>query len=81
LANDLADLIATLRARHRHALDADLCKLRVQHGNVAVAEAMRLLDQRELRTALSASADRHRRNAARLADAELQALFAKKAER
>jgi hypothetical protein len=76
---ELSHMIATVKARHRAALNADLTKLRTKYGTPAVAEAMRLLEQNELRTALSASADRHRRHAARLADGAAQALFARKA--
>jgi hypothetical protein len=76
---ELQNQIATMKARHAQALASDLTKLRVRFGNVAVAEAQRALEQHELRNALSASADRHRRHAARQADLEAQALFARKA--
>lgn len=75
---EISNLVAAVKARHHAALNADLVKLRTTFGSAAVAEALRLLDQNSLRDALSASADKHRRYAARQADEAAQQLFARK---
>jgi hypothetical protein len=78
---ELSVTIAKMQARHRHALEADMAALKVRYGGPAIAEATQLLRQQEMYRGLSASADRHRRHAARQADAEAQMLFAKRKDR
>ena len=75
---EVANLVAAVQARHRAALNADLVKLRTKFGSVAIVEAQQLLRQQELYAGLSASADKHRRRVSRQADAQAQALFARK---
>jgi hypothetical protein len=75
---EISHMIGRLRAQHDRALQHDLAALVVRYGNVAVAEATRLIDQHALRDALSVSADRHRRHAARQANDHAQQLFVRK---
>jgi hypothetical protein len=74
---EVANLVAAVHARHRQGLAADMVKLRTKFGSAAVAEAQQLLRQQELYAGLSASADRHRRHAMRMANDQAQQLFRK----
>ena len=48
---DLADLIAANRARLERAFDGEIARLRATHGNRAVDEALRLVEQAQRRNA------------------------------
>jgi hypothetical protein len=44
---DLADLIAANRARLESAFDSEIARLRITHGDRAVDEALRIVEQRD----------------------------------
>jgi hypothetical protein len=46
---DLADLIAANRARLERAFDGEIVRLRTVHGNRAVDEALRIVEQAQRR--------------------------------
>jgi hypothetical protein len=48
---DLADLIAATRARLERAFAGEIAKLRTVHGNRAVDEALRIVEQTQRRDA------------------------------
>jgi hypothetical protein len=49
--SDLADLIAANRARLERTFDGEIARLRAAHGNRAVDEALRLVEQAQRRDA------------------------------
>jgi hypothetical protein len=52
---DLADLIAANRARLERAFDGEIARLRTVHGNRAVDEALRIVEQAQRRDTSASS--------------------------
>jgi len=75
LVADLAALIAERRAAYDRALESDLARFRVIHGDQAVREALRAAEAADLHDNVSIVESRRRKQRHRAAQREAQLLF------
>jgi hypothetical protein len=73
--DNLADLILSIRQRYARSLASDLNRLRVEHGDRRVTEALQIAKQIELRNSMSISGSRRRQHDARQDERNAQAVF------